>query len=316
MALDAAPLITRKRCLAAKLETTTGTAITLAAAEATIPVYNPAMAFNIPRITREAWGASASPVLQQPGARSGTVNFESDLMGKGASGVPTWSDWLKACAMQLSTATFSPKTSPTETLTIGLYQDGRQKVLAGCMGTWTLTARAGETARIRWQFTGVPQSPAGVSILAPTYSTVVPPRVGAATFTIGTEVFVVPEITIEKGNQVMLRRDIAAVDGASAATGHRAAYIPSWETIVRVSPEALALSSQDWYDIHRSGTTVALALTIGAAANNTIAFACPKLQLINPPQDEDQEGIMADALEFVAIRNADAGDDDLTIVFS
>lgn len=318
MALDTPPLRFKSRNLAYKLETTTGTPIALSATEATFACFNPSLRADVEAVEREEQGASASPVSQDIGAMGGTCEFETEMVGDAAAGAPppAWSDLFKMCGMSLSSLTFSPTSSPSETGTFGLYQAGRRKRIAGAMGNFVMSLRRGQPGRIRWNFRGAWQRPDSQSMLAPTYDTNNAPRVGAATFTIGGTTYRVPEVEIDKGNVVVLREDITAVNADSDAVGYRAAWIPAWQTIIRVSPEALLLSTQDWYEAYRARTRSAFACTIGATAGSIVQIAAPKVQLITPPDDEDRDGKLHDRLEFLCTRSADAGNDDLTITFA
>ena len=140
MAVDA-PLLTRQRVLAAKVETTTGTAESLSASDAAFNVFNLTFDADIPMNEREGQ-SSLSPLPGVTGARMGKVTFETEVVGKGSSGVPSWGIFLQASGFVLSSVTYNPETggtSPT-TLTMGGYFDGRKKVIAGAVGDWTMTA--------------------------------------------------------------------------------------------------------------------------------------------------------------------------------
>jgi hypothetical protein len=311
MALDTAPLPTRKKNLAFKLETTTGTPIALTGTEGVTNVFNAKIDFDTDLVERDGQGNLSSPI-QGLGARKANVEFESELVGA----TPYWANLFLGCGMQVSTGTYTPLTSPTQTMTIGLYQAGRFKQAAGCMGSWTLNAKRGEKGRMKWKFLGVQCPPSSVSIITPTYDTTIAPRVGATTFTIGGTTYRIPEVEIDFENTVVLREDITALDSNSEATGYRAAYITNRKVTVKVSPEAMPLSTQDWYAIHRAGTTSALSLVIGATAGNIWTFSAPKMQLTRAPQDGDREGMLVDQLEFTCIRNAALGDDELSATLS
>lgn len=317
MALDTAPILTKQRRFAFKLETTTGTKATLATTDAKTVIFNPSIVPDIEGVDRENIdGLSELP--QSTGACAATATFEHELYN-GSSGVPAWTDLLKACGMTLSTATFSPSTQATNTLTFGLFRQNRGALyLLGGMGSWKLMAERGKAARMSYNFRGAWGAPTTTTLSAPAYQStaaLAAPRVGAATFTIGGTTYRVPQVEIEYGNEIIVRQDITATDG-TLATGYRAAYITRRATRVRVAPEALSLSTKDWFDFHRSLSTAALSLVIGATANQTFTFAAPKLQLVSPPTEDDRDGMLVDSLEFKTVRNSDGGDDDITIALS
>ncbi len=315
MALDPAPLLTRQSKLAFALETTTNTPATTTTAAAVTPCWDVTFNHETERVDRESQG-SISKIRQGLGARSSTIEFTTELYN-GASGLPYWTNLLLACGMQENAGTFSPLTAANQTMTFRRYMSGRTKIASGCMGTWTLTGRRGQAAMFRWRFVGCQQPPDSTTLAAPTYDTGIAPRVGAATFTIGgVSTYIVPDFEIEWGTSLKLRESISDLDTNNEPIGYRGACIPDRETIIRFRAESLALTNKDWYKALRDSTTAAMSIVIGSEANNTFTITAPKLQLVTDPNEEDDEGLMRDTLEFVTLRDSDAGDDDLTIAFS
>lgn len=313
MPLDTAPKLRRKCNVAFALEMDTGVPAALAAADGVTPAYNASVRFQTEAVERESQGTSISPVRQDLGARAADAEFEVDMIGSLGLGQPVWARLLRSAGMVPTGSVYKPITDATETITVGVWRSGRLYRLSGGMSTFTMNFRRGQKARMRVQVRGVQQPVTDVAHIAPAYVNTVAPRVGAATLTVGGTTLRVPEVEIEKGNILTLREDIAAVDEAGEPTGYRAAMITGWQTIVRMSPESLPLATKDWFDIYRDNVLSALVLEIGTVDGNKFPIACPKLQLITDPQYEDRDGLMADTLEFLAVRGLDAGDDDLTI---
>src|SRR4051812_44724598 len=107
------PLLKRKTILAAKQETTMGTAVSLAAADAAFNVMDAQITHDIP--PGERWGqGSLSKLASVPGARQGKVTFYVELGGSGTSGTPTpaWATTLlPACGWTVTSNVFSPTSS-------------------------------------------------------------------------------------------------------------------------------------------------------------------------------------------------------------
>lgn len=310
MALDTAPLLSRNKKFAFKLETTTGTFISLGATNATTRVLNPSVNYDIELIEREDTESLSDPAAEF-GARSAKVAFQTWMHGSGTSGsAPAWADLLKACGMTATSLAYAPNTGATDTLSFGCYYAGsRAKFAAGAMGTAVFKLTRGQHTTIDWNFTGKYVAASASSLTTPTYDTVIAPRT-VATFTLGGTTYRVPEFEFDLGNTVILREDI------TDATGYRAAYITNRSPRIRVTPEASALGTKDWYADMIAGTTSAGVLTVGSSAGNTIAFSFPKLQLLSPPNESDRNGMLVETLEFKPIRNSDAGNDEYTITFS
>jgi hypothetical protein len=168
-------LLARKRVLACKTETTVGTAISLAGADAVFNVFDATIQPTIEFVSRMGQAAFGS-ITGSVGQASGTLTFRTELFGDGAAGVPSWaSTLLPACGFVNSAGTFSPKSeapgSNVKTLTMGLYEDGIFKSIRGAVGNCVVTIVPGKPVDLNWTFTGAWVTPTDVAILAPTYPT-------------------------------------------------------------------------------------------------------------------------------------------------
>jgi len=316
MSLDAPPLLTRKRNLAFALETTTNTPATLNAAAGVTNVFDPAVEYTTEVVERQAQG-NLSPIAQGRGARAAKCTFETELVGSGtAATAPGWATLLTACGLVSgSGAVYSPSTGTIQTVTLGLYQHGRLKTITGAMGTFVLTLKRGQKGRIKWTFSGIEQPPTETTQILPTYVSTVAPRCGG-TFTIGGVTYRAPDLEFDAGNVVVMREDLAGVDTASAPTGYRSALITNRASKSKVAPEALSLSTQNWESFYQLGTTAAASIVVGSASGNQITIAIPVMELAANPKDSDRNGVLADNLEFLNLRNSSAGDDEYSITFN
>ena len=280
MALDA-PILSRQKVLAFAAETTTGTGIALtAAAGALLNAYDAKLSYDIKANERRGQG-SLSKLNPVPGARSGKCAFGSELFGSGTAATPPgWGIALVACGMQLNGAVYTPLTAGTSTLTMGLYQGAgaaaRLKTIVGAAGDLKIKGVSGNPVMLDWNFLGVHAAPTTATAIAPTYPTIQPPRFAGGTITIGGVSYRVPDLEISLGNKLTLRKD------ASQSTGYHSAYVVDRNIIVKLSPESLPLTSEDWYAAHVAGTTFALSCTIGSVAGNEFTIAAPVMQLLNP----------------------------------
>jgi hypothetical protein len=310
MAIDQA-LLTRQRVLAAKIETTTGTPETLANVDGVINVFDAKMDATIPPNEREGQGQGAlSWLFPVPGARQGKCSFKSEMVGSGTPGTdPLWlSVLLATCGFQKTTGVWYPQTGCPTTATLGLYQSGRLLCTSGAMGKVTFECQAGNPVMGTYEYEGVWQPPTSQALLAPAYPLVVPPRFATATFTVGGHTYRIGKLTLTIDNTVTMRED------ASDISGYHAAAITNRKITIKVSPEALPLSTQDWFAAHLADTNAgAIDFTLGSVSGNQIEFHAPNVYLMNPPQLEDGNGIYRDALEFLCVRNSSIGDDEISI---
>ncbi len=318
MAVDTAPKLSALRDLGFAVETTTGTAVSIAGSDCVSAVYGdvPMIKFETEQVAREPQG-SLSNRKQYRGARKATATFETDLVGNGASGLNIIANRLfAACGYAATGGVLAPLDSAVTTLTVAEWLNGKKRIAMGCMGDFVITASRGKPARVKWTFTGVQDAVAMVSQPTPTYVTIKPP-ITADAFTFGSTAYQCPEIVISAGNKVVLREDINAVDSAGNKTGYRAAMITGRRPTITFAPELIAVGTKDWIGDFRSLATGAFSLAIGTVANNIITIAAPTLQIDEDPAEGDREGLLTDALKFLAVGASTTGvGNELTITYS
>jgi hypothetical protein len=307
-----APKLTRQRILAAAIETTTGTAVSLSGTDAAMNIFDPSIEADIE--THERNGQSAlSPLPPVAGRRAGKIKFKTEIVGNGASVTPWWFVFFKGCGfVNASGGVLSPLSgsSTAATLTMGMYLDGRFKSLAGASGDFTIMLETGKVPMVEWDFQGAWQAPSDVALLTPTYPTVQPEAFQGATVTVGGTAYPISKLTIKANNKIALRMNPASSGGVLSA------LVVERKITVSIDPEALPLATKDWYAAHLAGTTVALSCAHGSAQYNTTTIAAPAMALMSAPKIGDRDGIFVDELEFVCCRSSSGGDDELTITQS
>lgn len=313
------PLLRKRRVLAAKVETTPGTAESLTSSEGVFNVFEPDFNPNIEFEERMGQGVF-SPLPGVLGAYGGTVTFQTEVTGRGSSGgsVPSWASvFLPACGLVDDTngvfELFSrpPGVAGVKTLTIGAYQDGLFKRLRGCMGNAVFNFVSGKIARVTFTFTGIWDDPSDVALITPTYPTVSPLRFVSAGLLIGGSggwTPVLSEMSIDLGNQVILRED------ANDSSGYCHAVITGRRCVGTMNPEAALVATEDTYGNWTSRTERAMALQLGSGTNR-VDFDAPKLQVTNV-QEAERNGLQVDQVDYQLNRSAAAGDDELTIDFN
>ncbi len=310
MALSA-PLLTRQRIFAAALETTTGDAISLSNTHGEFNAHDHELNIDIPMNERPGQ-SSLSRLPSVHGARSATMSFMTHLVGNGGSGLPYWAETLlPCCGFVANGSTYAPVTgsATANTGTMGFFEDGRLRAIAGAMGTFTMNMTNGNPVPISWEFMGKLITPTAEALITPTYPTTIPPRFASATMTIASTSYKISELVLTINNELKMRED------ATDATGYHACAIVNRNITITIDPEALALGTKNWYTDWLAHTEAAFSIVINGGSNNTITISIPKAQLTNV-QTGDRDGLMTDQLEFQANRNAAAGDDELTIAFS
>jgi hypothetical protein len=290
MATDRA-LYRRRRLLAAKLETTTGTAETVLATDAKLIVSNfGGIIPDDPQNDRELVG-NRGYETSVPGGSTGSCDFEIDLSGNGASGLPPWATTLlPACDLIASGATYAYSTDD-ETVTLVEYEDGLKRILHGCKGDVTFTFSASGIGKARFRFIGCYTAETDATILAPTFPTVLPPACESMTMTIGGYSPRWSTLELALGNQLVMRED------PTAATSYHAAAIPNCTPTMTLDPELVTVATKNWQSIREAATESALSIVLGGTANNILTFAATRLQ-VRSVRPGERNGLSIHALGF------------------
>jgi hypothetical protein len=316
----------KRRVLAAAVEAVVGTPETLDAGDAVMNVFDADMQPG-GEFHERPGQAGFGPLPGVVGARVGTLTFAVELHGSGTAesdggeSVPTWAKMLLPACGVIQTGATSPifhvsSTSPSDgatalavrTLTMGLYTDGVLKRIHGAMGTCVIRCVNGQPVRLEFTFTGAWDAPTDVALLAPTYPTVIPPRWGGGAFTLDSYALVAGELSVDLGNEVVMRPD------AAQAAGLATAIITGRRILGTVNPESRLVAERDNYGIWLAGTEGALSVVVGATAGNKCTLGAPKAQVSNI-QEIDRDGVQAEELTLQFNRSAAAGDDEFTMTF-
>jgi hypothetical protein len=306
-------LLKRKRVLAASIETTPGTAMSLTGSDAAFNCYDIAIQTETELESREgqaAFGMRASV----PGGYRGKVTFKHDASWDGTATEPSWADtFLPACGWVKSGQVFTPRTeapgSNVKTLTIGVYIDGMRKLLRGCAGTFKLNCPTGKAAFFEFEFTGVWSSPTDTAILAPTYPSAQSLRFASSTTTWNSVALGVENITLDSGNTVILRED------PSDVSGFLAGLITNRVVRITGNPESKLVATQDRYGKLLDMSEHSLTWSLDGPTNSVMTFTAPKAQIISL-QEADRENLVVDEIEWQANRNGSNVDEECSITFT
>jgi len=125
-------ILTKKRQLAAKIESVEGTAETLAAVDAKLIAYEPNIDFGSPQtFDRTGAKSSFSKLGKAIGKRPGTMPVKLELRGSGTAATETqWSKIIRACGLKISTL----YSITIGTVTSGPFQHG-ETITGGTSGS-------------------------------------------------------------------------------------------------------------------------------------------------------------------------------------
>ncbi|NNE62357.1 MAG: hypothetical protein HKN35_15805 [Woeseia sp.] len=313
------PLLKRIQTIAAKVEGTIGTAETLTASEGVFNAFDIEINADIELFEREGQG-SFNYLTGTSGARGGSMTFKTGMEWDGAAH-PAWASVLfPACGWVASGDVYTPRSEApganVKTVTLAVYQNGLRKMLAGAVGTFKIVCPSGELTAIEWEFTGVWQAVADVAILAPTYPTDLPLRFGSAVVTYQAANVIVENVTLDAGNEIILREDPAT------AAGYVSGLIVSRKPMITFNPEAGLVAADaasdpygDWL-AHTEGIfSCKIDGPTGANTNGDFTFSAPKAQVMNVQQSE-RNRLLTHDVELVCNKNAATADEEVSLTFT
>jgi len=305
------PLLAKRRVLAAKLETTSGTAVTLTSGtDAMINAYDVVidseMTYN-ERVAQGAFGRQAG----NTGTRAGSVKFKIEAVGSGTAGTaPGWALVLfEACAMSQSGGLFTPLSASAsqKSATIGVYEDGAIKMLVGSMGTWSFNGDDGKIGYFEFDFKGVWIAPVDGAMFTPQSSATIPPAFSGATFTIGAFTPKLSKVSIAYGAKVEMREDV------TNAAGFIASIITDRKVTGKLDPETTLVATYDQFGIWLAGTSAALSLAWGASGAG-MTIAAPVVQYTGI-KEGDRNGKVISNEDFICAQNGSTPDSEISIQF-
>lgn len=311
-------ILSNRAVVAAKAETTEGTVITLAGADANFQVMEPKFEADVPMFTRQIIDTSLSPFKRIAGTRLGKISFTVENKGSGAAGTaPAMGKLLKACGFgETVVASTSVTYAPTSTLasidslTIALFKDGLKKMIKGARGNVKYSAKNGEPGTYEFEFTGVYDSVADVAMLTPSgVEGTVPVQLLSALFSVASFSAFISQISFDMGNTLEPRPDI------NTAAGYISALLTKREPKGSFDPEDELVATHDFYGRWIAGTTGVLTWKHPGSAGNICTFSAPVCQYTKIAEN-DRNGIATLGADFLLARSAAGGNDEISIAYT
>ena len=306
-------LLKRKRVLAAKIETTVGTPISLLAADASFNAYDIMIQPEIDVEAREG-NAGFGMLSSVVGGYKGRATFKIDAGWDGTATEPTWADtFLPACGLVKALQVFTPRSEApganVKTLTIGAYCDGVFKSICGAVGTFKFVCPTGRMAFFEFDFQGIWVPPTDVAILAPTYPTALPLRYANSPTSFASTALCLENITLDCGNEITYR------ECASTASGYHSAIITGRIPKVTGNPEAKLIATRDPNGQFLAMTEGALTWGLDGPTNSVLTTAAPKAQIIKVTEGYRNK-LVTDEIEWQLNRNDSTQDQEFSFTFT
>ena len=311
------PLLSRKRLLLAKLETTYGTDPTPVVGSDAILVRNIEVTpLEVDTVNRELIRPFLGQADQLLAQQRVLVNFEVELAGSGSAGTaPAYGPLLQACrctetVVSSTSVTYAPNSDATpKSVTIYFNNDGVLHKATGCRGTFTLNAEVGQIPFISFEMTGVFNAPSDVSISAPTYANQAAPLVfkngNSSSFQVFSYSGAVQSLSFELANGVIYRELVGGTKSIDVVNHER-----SGECVI----EATTIATKDFFTAATGSSTGNLTFQHGSTAGNIVTFTAGQIDL-GGPSYSDQDGIQMLTLPYIATPTS-AGNNEFQIVMT
>lgn len=309
------PLLSRKRLILAKTETTYGTSASPAGSDA-ILVRNleitPLEADVVSRELVRPYLGNQEQLLANPRVK---VTCEVELTGSGAAGTaPRYGALLQACGLAATTVagasvTYAPVSSNFSSCTIFYNVDGVQHPVTGCRGTVEFSFQLGEIPLAKFELTGIYNPPVDLAQPAVTYSNQASPLIfkegNSSGFSFMSYSGCLMSVDFNLANEV-IHRELIGCSKEVLITDRK----PAGTVVI----EAPTIAQKDFFAIALNTNLGGLTISHGTTAGNRIAFAAGQTDITQPTYS-DSDGIQMLNLPFVATPTT-AGNDEFSLAFT
>lgn len=307
------PLLSRKRVILAKTETTYGTDSTPTGAANAILVRNlsitPQNSEIVGRdLVRPYLGASEQLVA---GAHV-LCEFEVEMAGSGTAGTaPGYDALLKACGMgstvvAATSVTYAPVSSAFTSVTLYYNIDGVLHKITGARGNVQVNIQVGQIPTFRFSFTGLYNAPTDTAAPSPTYTSWQTPLVANSDNTSGFQLFsysgALQSAEINFNNAVNYRTLIGAED----------VLLTDRSVSGSVVLEAPTIAGKDYFTAALGTALGNFQVTHGTTAGNRVQITSSRVSIASPTY-QDANGIHMLTVPCTFVPST-SGNDEISIV--
>ena len=310
------PLLSRKRLILAKTESTYGTDPTPTGASNAILVRNleitPLQAETVSRDLIRPYLGVSDQLLAQTRVE---VSFEVELAGSGTAGTaPAYGPVLKACGLSetvvaTTSVTYAPVSASFSSCTIYFHNDGIRHKVTGCRGSWSLSAEVGAIPFITFTMTGIYNAPTDEALPAPTYANQAAPLIfkngNTSNFSIFSYSGCLQSLNFDLANETVYRELVGCTKEVLITNRG-----PNGTVVI----EAPSIATKDFFTIANGSSTGSISFQHGATAGNIVTFTTAQSD-IGSPTYSDQDGIQMLNLPYLAIPTS-SGNDELSLAYT
>lgn len=304
-------LLTRRRVILAKIETSYGVDPTPTGSANAILVRNLSitpLASDI--VSRDLVRPYLGNSEQLIASKHVECEFEVEIAGSGAAGTaPKYGPILRACGLSetvtASTNTiYAPVSTSFESVTIYYNVDGVLHKITGCRGTVEFTFTAGQIPVMKCKMVGVYNAPTDTALPTVDYSSFQTPLTCNSSNTTAFSFFsysaILQSLSLNMANTVNYRTLI----------GSEYVQITDRKVAGTAVFEAPTIASKDFFTAAIGTALGSLSITHGTAAGNKFKVDSTRVDITQPTYTDDN-GVVMLSVPFVAVPSS-SGNDEVT----
>lgn len=306
------PLLSRKRIITAKIETTYGTDSSPIGANAILAKNINLTPQDADLVDRDLIRPYLGRSEQLPAAIRAMLEFEVEVQGSGAAGTaPGYGALLRACGFSETisagtSVTYAPVSASFESVSIYVNVDGVLHKLTGARGTVSIGFTVKQIPTYKFKFTGLYNTVTDTAAVTPVYTTFQTPltvsAINTPTFALHGVSPALSELSIDLSND-LVHRTLVGQSEQVLLTNRQA---QGSATI-----EAGTIAFKDWFTLARNATLGVLNIIHGTTAGFKVQIQSSRVQLTKPGyQDMDGVQMLQMGLNFVP---SSSGNDELSI---
>jgi hypothetical protein len=309
------PLLSRKRLILAKTESTYGTNSTPAGTDAVLVRNLEITPLESDVVTRDLirpYYGNSDALLANPRVR---ISCEVEMAGSGTAGTaPRFGPLLLACGTAATTVastsvTYAPVSSAFSSCTILYNVDGVQHVLTGCRGTFTMNCQLGQIPTLQFEMTGIYNNPTDTAQPAVTYAAQATPLIfrdgNTSAFSFMSYSGCLMSVDFNLANDIVYReligctKEVLVTDRKPAGT---------------VMIEAVTLATKNYFTDALGSTTGNLTFLHGTTAGNRVTFSSPQSDVTQPTYSES-DGVQMLSIPYVSLPTT-VGNNEFSLAFT
>jgi hypothetical protein len=308
-------LRTSKTILAAKKESTYGTAVSFAATNCFLVTdvsLNPVATEPKERPNIRGFAGNFPTI---PSNTKVEVSFSIELTPSGTAGTkPAYDELLLGAGMvrtdvSSTSNTYAPDSTlnNADSLTIGVYIDGSLHRITGARGTFSIALNTSEIPMLNMSYIGIYEDPTATALISPNYAGQIAPIAANSGNTTGFQLHsyagALMSFNYDHNN---------ALYYSELISGSKSTRITDRKPSGSLTMESVALGTKNYYPIVNSSATGNLIWQHGQTAGNKITFTAPTVDLQSISQ-EDNEGYQMLNIAYRALPSS--GNDEMSLKF-